>query len=427
MIGRQIKFDSTVLDTFGVSGFLPVHYDLMVVCSAIEFADRHWKRSHSWYRDLRLTIPVIDFRAWQKRDVQQSLHTVLRHLTGDQWQLSFVEAKDQHPLGERQRPLSFPNTKTFAIAYSDGLDSLAVAALSGAKDEALRIRVAKHLQYQETGDTYFTQIPFKVRAPRNDESSFRSRAFQFSAVTAIAAHLANLTRIVVPESGQTALGPVLLPLHNIYPDYRNHPTFFRKMEHFVRSLLGHLVQYEQPRLWHTKGQTLQAFLNLLGKGANDLTNTRSCWQNRRIVNSGGRKKHCGLCAACLLRRQSLHAVAICEEPNTYVVADLSVPDVRTAMSNIPRAADQNIMVEYGIVGARHLQHLADMALFTDSKLLVHVSEIAIATATPFQETLVNLRTLLTAHADEWHTFLAAQGERSFLKLFLEGGRYGRSE
>ena len=246
-------------------------------------------------------------------------------------------------------------------------------------------------------------------------------------MTAIAAHLSNITRIAVPESGQSALGPVLLPLHNIYPDYRNHPTFLRKMERFIKARLGHRARYEQPRLWSTKGQTLRAFLDLPGKLEQDLTSTRSCWQKRRIVNCRGSRKHCGLCAGCLLRRQSLHAAAVIEMPDTYVVSDLSVPSVTEALSVIPQTADRNIMIEYGSVGARHLQHLSDMAALPDDKLRVHVSEIAAATDATFQETLNDLRTLLVKHAEEWRAFLSAQGERSFLKSWMEGGRYGRSE
>ena len=338
-----------------------------------------------------------------------------------------MQAKNPSPVGDRQGALSFPNTKTFVIAYSDGLDSRAVAALSGDRDEALCIRVAQHRQGRKTGDSYFTQIPFKVHGYRSNESSFRSRGFKFAAVTAIAAHLSNLTRIKAPESGQSALGPVLLPLHNIYPDYRNYPTFFRNMERFIKALLSHRVHYDQPRLWYTKGQTLRAYLELHGKQEHDLTSTRSCWQNRRIVNTGGSKKHCGLCAACLLRRQSLNTAAVNEMPDTYVVSDLNAPDVTEALSVISNIADRNIMMEYGSVGARHLQHLGDMTALPDDKLRVHVWEIAAATGATFQETLKNLKTLLATHAEEWGAFLAAQGEQSFLKNWMEGGRYGRFE
>ncbi len=426
-VGQEINFSAAVLDSFDVKGFQPVHYDLMVLCAAIEFADRRWKRPRGWRRDLHLTIPVIDLDAWQDHEVLQNLRSVLRHLTCDDWNLTFVKAQNPSPVGHRQGTLNFPSTKTFAIAYSDGLDSRAVAALCGDKDEALCIRVAQHRQHRKTGDSYFTQIPFKVRGHRSNESSFRSRGFKFSAVTAIAAHLSNLTRIAATESGQSALGPVLLPLHNIYPDYRNHPAFFRKMERFIHALLSHSVYYDQPRLWSTKGQTLRAFLELHGKLEDELTNTRSCWQNRRIVNTGGSKRHCGLCAACLLRRQSLRAVYISEPADTYVVSDLCTPNLAEALSPVRNMADKHVMMDYGSIGARHLQHLGDMATLPDDKLHMHVSEVATATGATYHQTFLNLRGLLETHADEWRAFLAAQGERSFLKNWMMGGRYGRSK
>ena len=374
-----------------------------------------------------MTIPVIDLATWQKPVVQANLRSVLRHLTCDEWSFTFVQATNRSPIGERQGVLDFPTTKTFAIAYSDGLDSRAVSALSGTKDEALCIRVANFRHRRKQGDSYFTQIPFKVKGYRGNESSFRARGFQFAAVTAIAAHLADLTRVVVPESGQGALGPVLLPLHNIYADYRNHPTFFRKMERFIQSVLDHRVRYEQPRLWFTKGQTLRAFLDLSGKTTTDLTSARSCWQNRRVVNTAGGKKQCGLCAACLLRRLSMHAAGISEKPGTYVISDLSASDVNEALSVLPQKADRDIMIEYGSVGARHLQQLADMADLPYGELRAHVSEIAAATGTDYEETLGKVRALLVTHAQEWRAFLSAQGQQSFLKSWMEGGRHGRSE
>ncbi len=306
------------------------------------------------------------------------------------------------------------------------MDSRAVAALSGNEAEALCIRVAGNRQRRKTGDSYFTQIPFKVKGYRSNESGFRSRGFQFAAVTAIAAQLSSVTRIIVPESGQGALGPVLLSLHNIYADYRNHPTFFRKMERFIRAVLGYRVRFEQPRLWSTKGQTLRAFLGIVGKSEQDLTSTHSCWQTRRVVNVGGRKQ-CGLCAACLLRRLSLHVAGVNEAPGTYVVSDLAASDAADALSVIPQKADRDIMVEYGSVGARHLQHLADMSGLPDDDIRVHASQIAAAIAESYEETLKKLRTMLVTHAEEWRAFLSAQGDQSFLKSWMDGGRYGRSE
>lgn len=425
-VGRHICFNATVLDSFDVKGFKPLHYDMLVICAAIEFADRRWKRPLGWSRTLNVLLPVLDLKTWQKPEVLKALHNVLNHLTGDVWKLTFVQAKNISPIGMRQMPLDFGTAKTFAVAYSDGLDSRAVSALSGNEAEALCIRVSGNRQRRKNGDSLFTQIPFKVKGYRGNESSFRSRGFQFASVTAIAAQLSSVTRIMVPESGQGALGPVLLPLHNIYVDYRNHPAFFRRMELFIKVLLGCRIRFEQPRLWFTKGQTLSAFLSLTGKSEQHLKSTHSCWQKRRIVNVGGRKQ-CGLCAACLLRRLSLHTAGVNEAPGTYIVFDLAAPDAGQALSIIPQKADRDIMVEYGSVGARHLQHLADMADLPDDSLRVHASQIAAETKATYEETLKRLRTLLVTHAEEWRAFLSAQGENSFLQSWMDGGRHGRFE
>src|SRR3546814_18925466 len=95
-------------------------------------------------------------------------------------------------------------------------------------------------------DTLFPYTTlFRSLGHTSNESSFRSRGFQFGVVAAIAAHLFGISRIVVPESGQGALGPVLLPLYNIYRDYRNHPSFFRMLERFLSAALDHSVEFDQ--------------------------------------------------------------------------------------------------------------------------------------------------------------------------------------
>lgn len=423
-IGKHIRFIPDILDSFHVEGFAAKHYDLMVVAAAVEFADRRWRRPKSWLRRLNVTVPVIDHDAWSRPEVQSTLRSAMNFLTGDSWQFTFVKATNRSPIASRQLPLVFDQTKNFAIAYSNGLDSRAVSALSGSPAEGLCIRVAGTKQRRLDGDSYFTQIPFRVKGFKGKESSFRSRGFQFAAIVTIASHLSSITRIVVPESGQGALGPVLVPLYNIYTDYRNFPTFFRKMERFTRALLGTSIRFEQPRLWSTKGETMAAFLGLPGKKKEHLVQTRSCWQTRRIVNVEGRRQ-CGLCAACLLRRMSLYAAEVVEPNDTYVVADLAAVEIEGALSKISDDADRDIMIEYGSVGARHFQHLAEMAELPDTALRPFASQIAAATGELYEQTLRNLRLMLMTHAKEWRAFLSAQGDGSFLRSWLDGGRYDR--
>lgn len=418
-IGDQLTFDADILDALAEVGCKPIHYDLLVLSAAVEFADRRWKRPQGWTRDFYLTLPVIELDTWQLPSVEKGLERALKHLTGDSWHFAFLQAKNLKPCEWRQLRLHFPDPKAFAIAYSEGLDSRAVAALSGNPDEGLRIRVTDHRQKPRSGETFFTQIPFAV-AGRHNESSFRSRGFKFASITAIASHIRGLKRIVVPESGQGALGPAMLPLHKIYADYRNYPTFFRQMEHFISAVLGHQLAFEQPRLWSTKGQTLREYLKLTDKKPIDLIDTRSCWQTRSVVNIGGKRLQCGLCAACLLRRLSLHSAQIDEPADTYVVEDLT-RDLDHALSSISEDQQRRNMVAYGSVGSRHYQHLAEMSSLTDDELMLYCLDIAQATKTSMRETVVHLRALLESHAEEWESFLSSQGKRSFLRQWMDGG------
>src|SRR3546814_19857978 len=72
-VGKKIKFDAAALDDFDVEGCQPVHYDLLLICAAVEFADRRWKRPRSWGRKLHLIIPPIATGIWQNPDVVKTV------------------------------------------------------------------------------------------------------------------------------------------------------------------------------------------------------------------------------------------------------------------------------------------------------------------------------------------------------------------
>ena len=295
-----------------------------------------------------------------------------------------------------------------------------------ARDSVVRVRLTRVRDRAKHGERPFDQIPFAVKTG-SGETDVRSRAFKFAAITAIAAHLCAVGKIVVPESGQEAIGPSLLPLHNTYPDYRNHPTFFRKMERFIQELLGFSVSYEQPRLWNTKGETIRAFAAKVESGRESVMNTRSCWQQRWNARFDGKLGQCGLCAACLLRRMSMHAAEIEEPAGIYFVDDLTRARYEDARPQQRGGRLSHTLVEYGSVGARHLQQLADRAEVSDTALRPFVFEIARATSTSEHETLEGLRRLLLQHASEWRAFCRAQGPRSFIVGWAKGAPHAGSE
>lgn len=123
----------------------------------------------------------------------------------------------------------------------------------------------------------------------------------------------------------------------------------------------------------------------------------------------------------------MHAAGVDESTSVYTFADLTAPNYKDAIQGFNCKWQPDQMVQYGSVGTRHLQQLADLAGQPDNALRRYVFEIARATGASEQETNGNLRRLLVQHAEEWRDFISAQGKTSFLNGWTKGSRYGRSE
>ena len=100
----------------------------------------------------------------------------------------------------------------------------------------------------------------------------------------------------MPESGQGALGPSLVPVGQTYDDYRSHPAFTRKMERFLKALFGVEVEFVFPQIWQTKAETLRRFIEECDDPS---------WTGTRVVlaaePAGGRRREDGGSAACAPR------------------------------------------------------------------------------------------------------------------------------
>jgi len=263
----------------------------------------------------------------------------------------------------------------------------------------------------------FTTLPYKVRSKgvRLMESSNRSRGFKFTLVAGIAAYLSNVKTIVVPESGQGALGPALVPVVHAYPDYRNHPSFTDKMERFIAALLNFQVNYTFPRLWFTKGETLKAFADE-PQHATAWDSTWSCWQQNRHVPVDGRKRQCGICAACMLRRTSVHAAGLSEPKDRYVWENLSAATFEGGAAS-GFAKSMGALRQHALAGTLHLEHLAGLA---DSKrssatLKRNALQLASALGISNDDAETNLAALLCRHRDEWRGFLTSLSADSFVR------------
>ena len=223
----------------------------------------------------------------------------------------------------------------------------------------------------------------------------------------------------MPESGQGAFGPALVPVGHAYEDYRNHPLFTLKMTAFLKALLGRDLPFEFPRLWFTKGETLREYVSQFGDAAADWADTRSCWQDNRQVSVDGHRRQCGICAACMLRRMSVHAAGLKEAPDTSVWESLAAKAFEdgavAGFDKIPRQRD------YAIAGALHLDHLAGLrrSPIHEHALELGAHRLAQSLGRPRTEIRVRMDRLLGQHEREWMAFTESLGTESFVSAWIE--------
>jgi len=422
LLGQSLRLDTRGLGSFFFAGFDQRLFDLLVVAAAVEFCDRSKRRSKlGWSRAFDVRVAVHEPEVWSAPETKALLEETLSFLTGDVWRFGFVTRRKPEPApATNQLPL--PPYRALIMPYSEGLDSLAVHALTAhaTNSELVRVRLGSGGVDKATLDKDrkpFARVPYRVSVETSVESSARSRGFKFAVVTAIAAAMSDVQRIIVTESGQGALGPVLVRTGHAHPDYRVHPAFSRKMERLFLALTGREIRYEYPRLWHTKGETLAA-AKALPSPPDFVTQTRSCWQSSQQASVEGSRRQCGICAACMLRRLSMFSAEIDEPAERYVWENLTVADFDTGAATAFQAHTPALR-EYGIAGVLHMDHLASLASPAAQSRAFHRVVRLTADALGEEEDAVLAKTqdLLERHASEWRRFVRAQGAQSFVARY----------
>ncbi len=418
-IGTNVKFSTKSLQSYFFAGWDALAYEALLIAAAVEFADLSRRRpSKNWEREFILRIPVQNPDHWNSENVMDSLQDALTFLSGDVWRFEFY--RHAHMWEEpSQRTFTLPAEVDAVIPYSNGLDSRAVAGLMEKKkgDRIVRVRLGTKVQKREglRNERYpFTSVPYKVGSGL--ESSARTRGFKFALVSAVAARLAGAGEVIVPESGQGALGPALVCVGQGYPDYRSHPLFTNRMQKFLQALFGINIRYSFPQIWNTKAETLKQFIDTC-EDSSSWAVTWSCWQQNRHSSVGGKRRHCGICAACMLRRLSVHAAGCEEATETYVWENLKAESFwHGAAPDFERKKMTPAMREYAIAGTLHLDHLAAIrnSRINAPTLRLNAFQLSNALAIPESECQTRMDRLLQQHSYEWKNFVHDLGEKSFV-------------
>ena len=226
----------------------------------------------------------------------------------------------------------------------------------------------------------------------------------------------------MPESGQGTLGPSLVPVGQEYEDYRNHPLFTDLISTFLFALFGHTVRFTYPRLWYTKAETLAEFVGKCPENGSNWVETRSCWQGQRHVSVSGKMRQCGICAACMLRRMSVHAAGLSECKQSYVWEDLTTARYEDgAAPSFKNRKPKGAMYEYAIAGTLYLDHLAEIlhSRANQAVLSRQVFLLSRSLGRPEEDIRAKLERLIRKHTDEWKGFVESLGPESFMTQWVE--------
>jgi len=432
VIDRDVQIQYQQLENYCFRLLSDTEYDLVLLTGVVAFADRKVtrRRASGWSRSLSITLPVHEPERWQNPKIVRALTDALSFLSGDNWRLTFVPADGSvKPLRQNLLPLGEGNF--VVMPFSNGLDSFALSQLlkvDEPKTDVIRVTTWNRSQTGSDRDWITEQdgrryrrlsIPVRIRPGQHPEPTFRTRTFVFGVLAALAAHLSNANRVVIPENGQGSLGPSLVPVGSEWLHRSSHPGFTSRLAIFLNLLLGADIRFEHPHLWNTKGQVLQRVVEnglLLG-----WKKSISCGRDQRHVSGPNGRIHCGICGGCLLRRMSLFAAGIDASGERYHWTDLNAGTIAKSMRPDATHPTSPNDIDIGIHNALALEFLARAAeLPADHSTFRQAAfDIAYPDGAATTNHLSALRSLILRHRDEWRGFTGHLGPSSWLRDLLK--------
>jgi 7-cyano-7-deazaguanine synthase in queuosine biosynthesis len=322
--------------------------DLVRVGFAVYAADRLVRRQpprsfSTPVRQIELSVEVSDVEFWQQQT--PLLQDVLNALCDDLWDITFVAGTPVH------RQLSWwPDNAPIVCQYSGGLDSVAGAVIrAGETRESMAVVTAVHQSHQPKrvrnqlvpiAQRFARPIFFSSArttfGPRmrqiysrfdSQEPTQRYRALLFMACGGATASALGASRIEVLENGVGILNlPLMTGMMFGGRSTRGcHPLFLQKMSALVSQVAGRGIEFVLPFAKWTKAEMVKRAAEY--GGSLPLAESMSCVHPLRVR---GRAKHCGLCPACIGRRQAFLSADLTLDHDQYLL------DVFDPATHVPR-------------------------------------------------------------------------------------------
>lgn len=337
--GQHFHFDIDQFERLFQQSIPARLIDLLRIASAVYFVDRLVRRrrrdqQRHWSRTLKVQIGVLEPDFWANDIVLESLTDTVQFLSDDTWDFSFFQDDQRTKKGVQRSLFSLPADPR-VLLYSGGLDSAAGLANRIAIEPARPVLpvtiwhqpiqrkiIGKQFQLlRSKGQVQIIPLIIKlaliwrpeIKANFRAEQSQRGRAFLFAAAGAVSSAMLGGTNVELFESG---IGAINLPLMSGMIGSRTtrstHPAFLRRMSQLVGLILARPMKFDLPFFGQTKGEVVRKAKQI---GLDELTRLTVSCVHYPLRESG--HKQCGVCPACIFRRQSLEAAGITEATGTY--------------------------------------------------------------------------------------------------------------
>ena len=325
-------------------GYLPpLVRDLTRVGTAVYVTDRllrRPRRSHGTGRQIALQVDVSSPEYWSQHS--ELLSRILGVVSNDVWDLQFIAGTTEPA---QVGLFAAENPAPLVCLYSGGLDSAAgllnrlrdgirsvvtvtVCHQPGQRRRVLRQLEAFRRQYSARIIPIFVRTTLRhAPALKHQELSQRCRSFLFLAIGGAVAATVGAGEVEIYESG---VGVLNLPsmtgmLVGARATRSCHPELLRLMTELVSAVAGRPIGFSLPFIQHTKAEVVRAFVEEDLQAVVPLTT--SCVHYP--VRIRGSAKQCGLCFACIGRRQALFAANV-DDPVSQYQHDVSHADCDAA-------------------------------------------------------------------------------------------------
>jgi len=314
--------------------------DLLCIAAGTYALDRAVRRkkekgNDAGVRTFQVCFQVSDVGYWDQPETIDLLTDITTFLTGDTWLISFCKRDSvYHATTQTRLSIDWPMPPRRLALYSGGLDSAAGFAnrLLDGIDDYLLLTIGHQSAIRSNCVNQIRILAHELHAARRishaslllkldggvaerisfQERSQRSRAFLFCAAAAVVAYASNIQEIEIFENGVGAIN--LPPMEGMLGDGMStrgaHPGFLNKMSALTSSAFDHPMNYRLPFLWWTKAEMIKG-LKRRPRLVEWAQSSRSC------VHTSIRKRrlnHCGVCPACIERRQAVIAADVIESP-----------------------------------------------------------------------------------------------------------------